>query len=96
MKMEINKDGLITDNGKIRNCNANVLKMGIFKTAYILYPYRVILRDLDYKKIIEAIKTFFQLILLIFIFPVSPIICAIERYIRAKKDQQINSRNLKK
>lgn len=87
------KERLIFDNGKLRNCDSNVAKIGYFKTVFNLCGYNSQIKELKGfgRKTLEAIGLLLSVLLFIVLFPVTPFIRGYFRYKRAVKNCRDNA-----
>lgn len=76
---------LIKDNGKIRECPANKVKLGFWKSFFLFYGYKRLFESVEWKKLLQSIRLLFELFIFILVFPVLPFIQCYNDWVRAKK-----------
>lgn len=87
MNWDRNEEGLIVDDGKPRECERNVCKMGFWRTWWNFNGYRSEAKELGraMPEIAQALATFGTLLIFILLFPVSPFVRAFFQWRRAVK-----------
>ena len=82
-----NKEGLIIDNGKIRECESNIAKMGLARTWWHFYSYKVCLRQLTgaADEVLDALKVLTQVVAFFLLMPILPFIQAFAAWRKAVK-----------
>jgi hypothetical protein len=77
---------LIRDNGKVRNCPSNHLKMSLISIAWNFHSYKKIVKAFPIADVKDALIILLQLPLYVLLFPVLPIIYAWTTKSRARRE----------
>jgi len=82
-----NKEGLIIDDGKIRECESNIAQMGFARTWWHFYGYRVCLRQLTgaADEVLDALKVLAQVGAFFLLIPILPFAQAFVSWRKALK-----------
>lgn len=81
----MNKENLIYDEGKLRNCPSNKSKIGYWRTLWHFNGYGKIIKRPDWHNIRQAFITIFYFFAFVVLFPFSPFIAAYCDYTDSKE-----------
>lgn len=79
-------DDLIRDDGEIRQCPANLARMGFFRSLVEFYGYKRAASIVDWGEVWESVLSILNLILFFVLFPVLPLLQCWSDVRRAKKE----------
>ncbi len=83
--------GLIKDDGVIRQCPGNRVKLGYWRSLWYFHGYKDVLVSFALDEVIKAIRTLLMLILWLALFPALPFLHCLYQHNRAKKEVKIHN-----